>query len=166
MPGRGSLWQRAGREPGGELGGINLTADFGRNLGVAAIYSRAHQCGYLTKGDCDRNPNRRRAEANGQHGKKLRDIGAGLTAVQRLDKVISPNGLRVRCGQRRGERAADPDEPRFGGWCNGSTADFGSACSGSNPDPPVFTESAPPVMIQAVRFYGGRAGWYHCAAWR
>jgi hypothetical protein len=24
-----------------------------------------------------------------------------------------------------------------GGWCNGSTADFGSACSGSNPDPPV-----------------------------
>ena len=67
--------------------------------------------------------------------------------VDRIESTSSPvsrreeDVLNIRDGESEGEgervSQAGFQEVSSGTWCNGSTRDFGSLCSGSNPDVPT-----------------------------
>src|SRR5271165_6027234 len=58
-----------------------------------------------------------------------------------VEPVSQPDALVRSRAQllRRETRTHSPTRQRHGGeWCNGSTADSGSACLGSNPSSPAY----------------------------
>ena len=67
------------------------------------------------------------------------------------DLFTSRQWIRIRSG------VAPQSRIYFGGWCNGSTADSGSVCLGSNPSPPVGPAGKPSRRGQNARAHRAEA---------